>query len=111
MNNKRNDYHDKIDVSEGININKTSASKECVICHYWYFSNFNRKGFEFQLTVCRCCHDVLMASMNLNDIAVLNIHGAGCCAIISGISKSEAVNLLNNVDLSEYSSYSLLCTS
>ena len=49
--------------------------------------------------------------MNLNDIAVLNIHGAGCCAIISGISKSEAVNLLNNVDLSEYSSYSLSCIS
>ena len=28
---------DRIDVSEGIDINKTSASKECDICHYWYF--------------------------------------------------------------------------
>ena len=27
-------YYDRIDVSEGIDINKTSASKECVICHY-----------------------------------------------------------------------------
>ena len=27
-------YFDRIDVSEGIDINKTSASKECDICHY-----------------------------------------------------------------------------
>ena len=25
---------DRIDVSEGIDINKTNASKECDICHY-----------------------------------------------------------------------------
>ena len=30
-------YYGSIDVSEGIDINKTSASKECDICHYWYF--------------------------------------------------------------------------
>ena len=29
--------YDRIEVSEGIDINKTSASKECDICHYWYF--------------------------------------------------------------------------
>ena len=28
-------YFDRIDVSEAIDINKTSASKECDICHYW----------------------------------------------------------------------------
>ena len=33
------------DVSEGTDVNKTSASKECGICHYWYFLN---KGFKFQ---------------------------------------------------------------
>ena len=30
-------YFDRIDVSEGTNVNKTNASKECGICHYWYF--------------------------------------------------------------------------
>ena len=30
--------YDKIDISEGIDIYKTSASKECDICNYWYFS-------------------------------------------------------------------------
>ena len=27
-------YYDRIDVSEGIDVNKTSASKECEIWHY-----------------------------------------------------------------------------
>ena len=32
-------YYDRIDVLEGIDINETSASKECDICDYWYFLN------------------------------------------------------------------------
>ena len=32
-----------MDVSKGIDVNKTSASKECHICHYWYFLNYNFK--------------------------------------------------------------------
>ena len=27
----------RIDISEGIDVNKTNLSKECDICHYWYF--------------------------------------------------------------------------
>ena len=38
-------YFDRIDVYEGINVNKRSASKECGICHYWYFLNYS---FKFQ---------------------------------------------------------------
>ena len=29
--------YQKIDVSEGIDVNKTSASKECELCHYWFY--------------------------------------------------------------------------
>ena len=29
--------YDRIDISEGIDINKKSLSKEWDICHYWYF--------------------------------------------------------------------------
>ena len=34
-------YFDRIEVSEGTDANKTSASKECDICHYWYFLNYS----------------------------------------------------------------------
>ena len=33
--------YERIDVSEGIDLDKTSASKECDICHYWYFLDKN----------------------------------------------------------------------
>ena len=60
-------YYDKINVSAGIDINKTSVSKECDICHYWYCLV---KGFKFQPYICNCCHDVFMMYMNLSDIAI-----------------------------------------
>ena len=42
-------------------------------------------------------------SSNLSDIAISNIKGSDYCCIISGISKSEAIKLLQNVDLTEKS--------
>ena len=37
-------YYDRTDVFVDIDVNKTSGSKECIICRYWYFwikgSNF-----------------------------------------------------------------------
>ena len=39
-------YYDRIDISEGIDISKTSESKDCDICHYCFFQikclSFNR---------------------------------------------------------------------
>ena len=91
-------YYDRTDVSEGIDVNKTSTSKEHDVCHYWYFLNYS---FKFQPNFCNRCHDLLMMSINLNDIAILNIKGY--CCIISLISKNEAINLIQNADLTEKS--------
>ena len=92
-------YH-RIDVLEGIDVNKTSESKERDICHYWYFLGI---GFKCQPGVCSGCHNVLMMSMNLSDIGVLNIHSADYRCIISGISKSETINLMQKTNLTEKS--------
>ena len=48
-----------------------------------------------------------MMSMSLSDIAVLNIKGSDYCCIISLISKNEAINLLQNADLTEKSGTNL----
>ena len=37
--------YDRIEISEGININKTNVSKECDVCHYWYSLD---KGFRYE---------------------------------------------------------------
>ena len=61
-------YFDRIAVSEGIDVNKTSGSKASDIFHYWYFLNYS---FKFQPNVYNRCHDLLMLSMNLSNIAIL----------------------------------------
>ena len=69
-------FFDSINVSQGINVNKTSGSKECDIYHYWYFSTYS---FKFQLSVCNRCHNLLIMTMSLSDIAILNIKGSDYC--------------------------------
>ena len=93
-------HYNRINVSEGIDVNKMSESKECDICHYWFFLD---KEFKFHPDICNDLHDVLMMSMNLSDMAILNIHGADYRCIISAISKCGAINLIQNIDLTEKS--------
>ena len=91
-------YYDRIGVSKGIEVNKRSALNEYDVCHYWYFLNYNLK---FQPNVCNRCHDLLMISINLSNIAILDIKGSDYCCIISLISKNEAINVMQNADLIE----------
>ena len=63
--------------------------------------SFKQRVFKFQRYVCNRCHDLLMISMNHSDIAILKIKITTYCCIISGISKSEAIKLLRNIDLTE----------
>ena len=84
--------YDKIDVSEGIDVNKTNASKECMLCHYWYFKDV---GFKFEPHVSNKCHDLLMTAYELKIIVILNVKRVDVRCILWGISKDEAVNRLN----------------
>ena len=49
-------HYQKIDVSGGIDTNKTSASKERELYHYWFFKDI---GFKFEEHVSSKCHDLL----------------------------------------------------
>ena len=42
-----------------------------------------------------------MMSMNFSNIAILNLKGSNYCCIISLISKNEAINLMQNADLTK----------
>ena len=82
-------YYDRINISEEIDINKTSKSKEYICC-YWYFLD---KGFRFQQFVCNVCHDLSTMSVSLSHTAILNIHNPGYPCIISRISIIETINV------------------
>ena len=85
--------YDRIDVSEGIDINKTSELKECMLCDYCYFRDISLK---FQPYLCNGCHAVSMMAYQLKNIAMLNAKSVDYRCILWGISRDEAVNRLNN---------------
>ena len=64
--------YERINVSEGIDIDKSNKSKETMLCHYWYFKDI---GFKFQPYACNRCHDLSMMIYDLDDFMVLNIRG------------------------------------
>ena len=59
--------YDKIDISEGIDINKTNKSKECDIFHYWYFLD---KNFINEKYLCNGCHDLMQKAMNFRFVGL-----------------------------------------
>ena len=78
--------YQKIDVSERINVSKTNASKECKLCHYWFFKDV---GFKFDSNICNRCHDLLTMTHSLKNIAILSAKGATFKCFLMGISKNE----------------------
>ena len=85
--------HQKIDVSEGTDINKTSTSEECELCHYWFFKDVDS---NFKKHVCNECHDSLTMAYSLKNIAILSAKGATFRCVLMGISKNEGLKRLNN---------------
>ena len=51
--------YDNINISEGIDASKTNLSKECDICHYWYFKEI---AFKYEPYLCIGCHDLMQES-------------------------------------------------
>ena len=85
--------YERIDVSEGIDINKSNESKECMLCYYWYFKDI---GYEYGQYVCNGCHDLSMMVNELADFMILNIKEVDCRCFVFNSSKTAAIKLLNN---------------
>ena len=65
--------YDRIDISEGISINKTNASKVCDVWHQWYFLD---RTFKYEPYLCNGCHDLMQKVINFNDVAIVSFKGS-----------------------------------
>ena len=90
--------YDRIDISEGIDVNKTSASKECDICHYCYFKHI---GFKHEPHLCNGCHDLMQKVMSFNNVAIVFVKGSAYRIHFWYISKDEAINIMNSSRLAD----------
>ena len=66
--------YDRIDISEGIDVNNSSdKSKECDICHYWYFLD---KNVTYEQYLCDGCRDLIQKAMSFNNVVVVSSKGS-----------------------------------
>ena len=95
--------YDRIDISEGIDVNKTNTSKECDMCHYWYFSD---KGFKSEPYLCNSCYDLIQKALNFDDISIASVKGSDNKIHFWYMNKDDAINILKNSNLNEKSGLS-----
>ena len=62
--------YERIDILEGIDVDKTNKSKECMLCHYWYFLH---KNFSYGPYICDGCYNISQKSKDFKNIAIAYI--------------------------------------
>ena len=85
--------YNRVDILEGIDVNKTNASKECDVCNYWYFKDI---GFSYEPYVCNGCHDLMQKSMSFNDVAIAYVKESAYQIHFWYMSKDDAISIVNN---------------
>ena len=88
----------RVDISEGIDMDKTCKSKECDICHCWYF--LDRK-FNYGKYLCNGYHDLTQKSMNFKHAAIVSVKGNGYRIDFWYMSKDEGISIMHNSNLNE----------
>ena len=88
--------YNRIDISEGIDVNKTSASIECDICRYWYFKGI---GFKYEPYHCNDCHDLVEKAMSFNYVAIVYVKGSAFTIHFWYMGKDDVISIMNNSNL------------
>ena len=88
--------YNRIDISEGIDINKTNKSKKCMLCFYWYFLD---KNFSYGPYLCDGCYNIMLKSVDFKNIATTYVKGSTCRIYFLCMSKRKAKSLRANSNL------------
>ena len=88
--------YDRIDISEGIDTEKTNASKECKIYHYWYFKDIS---FKYESHLCNGCHGLMQKAVSFNNIAIVYVKDSAYRIRFWYMSKNYAIKIMNNSSL------------
>ena len=88
--------YDRLDISESIDVNKASLSKESDICHQWYFEDIR---FKYETHLCNGCHDLMKKAMSFNNVANVYVKGSAYRVQFWYMSKDDAINIMNNSTL------------
>ena len=85
--------YDRIDISEGIDVNKNkNISRKCTLCKFYYFLD---KNFKYGPYLCDGCYDMSMKANSMQNLAIV-YHGENICNIFVFMGKKDAFNLIKN---------------
>ena len=90
--------YDRIDISEGIDIEKTNKSKECNIFHYWYFLD---KNFNYEKYLCNGYHDLMQKAISFKNVAIVSVKGNDYRIHFWYMSKKDAIAIMANSNLND----------
>ena len=85
--------YEKIDISDGIDVNKSDESKEWTLCHYWYFLD---KNFSYGPYLCDECYNMSQKCNKPKNIAIIRIKKTVFRICFLFMSKREARKLMAN---------------
>ena len=88
--------YDKIDNTEGIDIDKTNKSRERMFCPCWYYLN---KNFTYGPFTCDGCYNIVQKSTDFKNIAIVDVKKSTYRIYFKDISKNKAKKLVNKFDL------------
>ena len=88
--------YERIDISEGVDVDKTNLSKECDICHYWYFKDV---GFKYEKYLCNGCHNLMQKAMSFNNVVIVYVKGSAYRIHFCYMSKDDVINIMNGSNL------------
>ena len=89
--------YDRIDISEGIDINKfEKTSRRCSLCKFYYFLD---KNFSYGPFLCNGCYDMSLKAVSMQNLTIINHNGNHFCVNFTFISKKDAYNLIKNATI------------
>ena len=86
--------YEKIDISDRIDVNNSDKSKECMLCHYWYFLD---KSCSYGPYLCDGCYFMMQKCHKLKNIAIVHIKESVYRTCFLFMSKREAKKLMSNL--------------
>ena len=88
--------YERIDISDGIDVDMSDKSKECMPCHYWHFLN---KNFSYGPHLCDGCYNIMQKYIKFKNIAIVQVRESAFRIYFPYMSKREAKKLMNNSNL------------
>ena len=94
--------YERIDISDGIDVIKSDESRECTLCHYWYFLD---KSFSYGPYLCDGCYNMTQKCNKLKNTVITRIKKTVYRICFLFMSKREARKLMASSNVIDKKSF------